>query len=452
MKRILVACMLAMATVSGSVHAQSTDAIKAQLDEALRVIRELQERVQALETQQRAAPPPQPPAASSSSGPIVIAPDSAAEKGAANPEQARIEVSGKVQMDMIYDFNRVDSDWNATLRPSKIPVDCPGDGGCGNDGETIFSIRQTSIAIKGFVPTKLGLLKAETTFDLFGTGGGNTEFRVLNAWAELDKFGLGQYYSLFMNVDTFPNVIDYWGPPGMVYLRNPQFRYTPWQKDGMHLAFSLEAPNAAIDTGKLAEVDFPDALDVQSHSKYPDLVARFGKEGDWGQFQVAGILRYLGYEVASLPGNEPSGHEMGWGINLSGWLSTGGKNRITGAIVYGEGIASYMNDGGTDLAPSDFSATPGAEAVKTIGGFLYYDQYWNDYWSSSFGVSAHRQDTTSGQAADAYKQGTYASANLLWYPAKNVMTGAELLWGKLEEKDGDTADDFRVQFSGQYKY
>jgi hypothetical protein len=33
-----------------------------------------------------------------------------------------------------------------------------------------------------------------------------------------------------------------------------------------------------------------------------------------------------------------------------------------------------------------------------------------------------------------------------------VLTGAELLWGKLEQFNGQSADDVRVQFSGQFKF
>src|SRR5206468_1088689 len=91
-------------------------------------------------------------------GAPVIAPESTAAKGEKDANSARLEISGKVQLDMITDFNRVDPQWHATLRPSTIPVTCPSDPGCGKDGETIFSIRQTSISFKGFIPTEAGML------------------------------------------------------------------------------------------------------------------------------------------------------------------------------------------------------------------------------------------------------------------------------------------------------
>lgn len=386
-------------------------------------------------------------------GAPVFAPDSTAEKGAPDANKARVEIFGFVMLDAIYDFKRVDPDWNATLRPSKIPVNCPGspadDAGCGNDGETIFSIRQSKLGFRGFIPTPMGELTTLLDFDLFNSGGGNTEARVLHAWAELRQFGAGQTETLFMDLDTFPNTIDYWGPVGMVFIRNPQLRYTAINREGMNVAFSLEAPGAAIDTGKVADVDPNLGANVTGRTRLPDLVGRVRLDRDWGHFQAAAILREVAFETTGTPGNEPSGEETGYGLNLSGSYKTFGNDRVVGQLVVGKGIASYMNDGGVDLAPD---SNLSAETVQTIGWFVYYDHYWNDRFSSSIGYSEHRQDNTGGQTDDAFKVGSYASVNLLWYPVKNVMAGAELLWGERENNNGDTGDDTRIQFSAKYKF
>ena len=166
-------------------------------------------------------------------------------------------------------------------------------------------------------------------------------------------FGAGQYYSLFMNIDTFPNTIDYWGPNGMVFVRNPQLRFTPYNRDGMKIAFSLEAPNAAIDTGKVSDVR-PGAR-REHHGPQPisriwSGSLRMDREMGSCAGGRASCARSASKRSAR-PNNKPSGDETGYGLNLSGWLNTFGKDRIIGQIVYGKGIASYMNDGGVDIAP-----------------------------------------------------------------------------------------------------
>jgi hypothetical protein len=67
------------------------------------------------------------------------------------------------------------------------------------------------------------------------------------------------------------------------------------------------------------------------------------------------------------------------------------RDRIIGQLVYGEGIASHMNDRGMDLAPRlarpepDLKITAGM--VPLTGVVAYSDRWRNDRWSSSIGYS-----------------------------------------------------------------
>jgi hypothetical protein len=359
-----------------------------------------------------------------------------------------LEIYGFVQADFIQDFNRVDPSWNATLRPSKIPVVCPGDAGCGKDGETIFSMRQTRLGFLGKMPTEYGEISGKLEADLFGVGAdaGQTTLRLRHAYGEMGQFLAGQTNSLFMDIDVFPNTIDYWGPAGMVFFRNIQGRWTPINKDGMKVAFALEAPGSAIDTGVI-RVD----PSLRGRNKYPDFTAQFRQDMSWGHYQVAGILRQIGFETPASPTGDPSGTKTGYGINLSGTYKIQGNNKILAQLVMGRGIANYMNDGGVDLAPNSV-VNPQAEAVPLVGWLLYYDHWWNEKMSSSVGFSQTRQDNAGGQANTAFRTGSYFSVNFLWYPMKKVLLGGELLWGERKNNDGAKGDDTRIQFSAKYTF
>jgi hypothetical protein len=426
--------------------------LKAQLEAAKKMIEQLEKRVQTLEAAKPAGPAPAAAAAApapSPAGGIVVAPNMKPEEGVKDADKARLEIYGFAQLDAIQDFKRVDPQWNATLRPTRIPVNCPGgaanDPGCGKDGESIFSVRQSRLGVLGFLPTGWGELKTKFEFDLFGVGpdAGQTTIRLRHAYGELGPVLAGQTNSLFMDGDVFPNTIDYWGPSGMVFFRNVQLRYTPWQGDGMKLAVALEGPGVSLDNSSAGFAN------VSSHNKLPDLTGQFRWEQGWGHLQAAGIVRQLGYETAGAPNAEPSGTKTGYGLNLSGTYKTFGSDKLMGQVVMGHGIANYMNDAKIDLATD---ATGNPDLVPLLGWLVYYDHYWNDKWSSSIGWSETRESNTSGQAFNAFHKGSYGSVNLLWYPARNVMTGFEFLYGKRENKDGASGDDTRLQFSAKYTF
>jgi hypothetical protein len=385
-----------------------------------------------------AAPEEQPP----------VAPDESPQEN-----QATMEIYGFAQADLIHDFGRMDPDWKDGFRPSRIPTD---PGKFGSDNQSSISVKQSRFGVAGAMPTGANNtpLNYKFEFDLFGVGAdaGQTTFRLRHAFGEWGSLLAGQTHSLLMDINAFPNTIDYWGPAGMVFLRNPQIRWTPLRSERSSFAVALEHPSDDIDPGAIRILDPELGEKIQSNEEFPDLTARWKTRGDWGHFQAGGILRRIGFDSRDTPNNEPKGSETGWGINLSTNINVLNRDRIVAQLVYGEGIASYMNDGGTDLAPGGTLLNPKADTVSTTGLVLYYDRWWNDRWSTSIGYSLNRQGNTSLQTGDAMHKGEYASVNLLHHPGDNLLIGAELLYGQRTDKDGQKGDDLRFQFSAKYLF
>jgi len=369
------------------------------------------------------------------------------------------EIYGFAQADYIQDIGgRLDPNWDDAFRPSKICFD----NACGEDGQASISVKQSRFGVKGTMPTgsSTAPLSFKFEFDLFGTGvdAGQTTMRLRHFYGEWGQILAGQTNSLFMDIDVFPNTIDYWGPSGMVFYRNVQIRWTPYKTDQSHFAIAIERPSNDIDAGNIRTIEGLEGVDVRNDEELPDLTAQYRYGGDWGHVQVGGILRKVGYELRVDP-NDPwtEGSETGWGLNLGAVFNVLDKDAIRLQVVYGEGIASYMNDGGMDLAPSaDWQSSVitdlDAEAVPLTGVLAYYDHWWSDQWSSSIGYSFTEVDNTNFQDPGAFNQIDYASGNLLYYPADNLMIGGELMWGERTNNDGASEDDVRFQFTVKYNF
>jgi hypothetical protein len=357
--------------------------------------------------------------------------------------ESSFEVYGFAQADYVQDFKRVKPEWDDTLRPSRIPTT---DGQYGSDGQSTISVRQSRLGVQTTLPVEGNSLYTKFEFDMFGVGAdeGQTTIRLRHAYGEYGNWLAGQTNTLFMDGDVFPNTIDYWGPSGMVFTRNPQMRWTPVRGD-TSFAIAIEKPSNDIDPGILG------ISGVQGDEKIPDFTAQYRQKTGWGHYQVAGLLRRVGYETAGTPSANPSGSDLGWGVNLSGHMMFG-ADKLMLQTVYGEGIATYMNDGGTDMGPEGVAPAINGESLPLLGVVAYYDHYWSDKLSSSLGYSRTQVDNKNLQTGDAFKTGEYVSANLLNAVRKNMLIGAEALWGKRTDKNGASGDDLRVQFTMKYSF
>jgi hypothetical protein len=198
----------------------------------------------------------------------VAAPDPAAKVEA----KPRLDIYGFAMLDMGYQSKQNDPNWFDTLRPTKLPA---YENEYGEDGHFFAGVRQSRLGVKGFIPTGVGEIKTIFEFELFGTGvdAGQTTFRLRHAWGELGQIGAGQTWSPFMDPDVFPNSVEYWGPNGMVFFRNVQLRWTPWQKGDSNFMVALERPGASADQGVYA--GRIELQDVKARFPLPDFSAHF---------------------------------------------------------------------------------------------------------------------------------------------------------------------------------
>jgi hypothetical protein len=376
------------------------------------------------------------------------------------------QIYGFAMTDIGYNANQIHPDWFDVVRPTKLPTI---KNEFGTDGNIFFSVRQTRFGVKSGTQTPLGELFTQFEWELFGTGGdaGQTTFRLRHAYGELGQFGVGQTWSPFMDIDVFPNSFEYWGPNGMVFFRNIQFRWMPIKGD-TRLTLALERPGASADQGNYT--GHGELQGVNSNFPVPDFSAEYRHGTPWGYIELAGIVRYMKWVDQNVGQYDLSDDALGWGLNLSSNIKFTQNDVLRLAVVYGEGIQNYMNDAPVDIGieiDANNSQMPAKGVpLPMLSVVAFLDHNWSDKFSTAIGYSFLDIDNSNGQSYDAFSKGQYALANLAYYPAPNVTMGAEVQWGNREnfnnlEEDGEmqypenylkTADIIKVQFSFKYNF
>ena len=366
--------------------------------------------------------------------------------------QTTFDIYGFAMLDMGYQTTANDPAWFDVLRPTKLrsaPYDVDNFGA---DGRFFAGVRQTRFGVKSTTPTERGDFKTQFEFELFGTGvdAGQTTIRLRHAYGQLGQVGAGQTWSPFMDIDVFPNSIEYWGPNGMAFFRNVQVFWQPISGQN-RMTIALERPGGSGDQGVVNEFI---GGDLTARFPLPDLSAEYRMGMSRGYVEAAGIVRRMNWDDDN-PTNangDLTGEATGYGLSLSSNLKAGEKGTARLQYVYGEGVQNYMNDAPVDVAAQTAGTTIEGVAVPMQGVVAFLDWQWNERWSSSVGYSRLDIDNTDLQAGTSFKVGQYALGNLLYYPVKNVMLGGEVQWGDRENVNGFTSDDLRFQFSARYSF
>jgi hypothetical protein len=448
-------------------RAQSSDGGKLDNQQIQKKLEQLEQEIlelkQQMAEQAKANAAPAAPAQPSETGVketiTVTATSQKSEPGEeANPIPPKtIDIYGFAMTDAGYRSGAIDPNWFDVIRPTKMES---FKGQFAPNGSAYFSVRQTRFGVRSFTPTALGDLKTIFEFELFGTGvdQGQTTFRLRHAWGELGQFGGGQTWSPFMDIDVFPNSLEYWGPNGMVFFRNVQVRWTPYQKDDSNVMIALERPGASADGGVYS--GRVELQNVRPQFKWPDLSGHVRKSGKWGHVQVAGMLRKIAWVDLGGPGHGNlnfSGTATGWGVDVSSNLNFTKKDVGRFSFLYGSGVENYMNDAPIDVGVKNNFGNPISPvkgvALPVLGVVSFIDHNWSDQFSSAIGYSMLNISNSNAQSPSDFHQGHYALTNLLYHPAKPVTIGGEFQFGRrVNFSDGFSVNDYKVQFSFKYNW
>jgi hypothetical protein len=365
-----------------------------------------------------------------------------------------LAIGGYAKLDLIY--NSVSAGGpggtNAAdqlLQPGQIPLK-----GEGEHGQVTFHPRESRLWLKTHTPTGWGDLNTYLELDFFAVQAPGLE-RVTNSYApgvrhvygSLGRFLAGQTWTTFMDAGALPELNDFGGPVGRLFVRQPLVRWTePFRLAGTDadLQFALESPettlvDAAACTAGNCLLLTPD------DDRVPDVVARLDFRPAWGSLAVAGLLR----QYRSDEGGEAR-EAWGGAASLMGRIKGPGLDSLSFTVSWGEGLGRYLYNAVFPDAALDSRGR--LVPIEAYGGFLAYQHFWSPAWRSTVAYGYGAADNPRFLPGTLTERVQSAHVNLLWSPLLQTTFGLEYLYALRGLENGSEGDLHRVQFSARYNF
>lgn len=387
-----------------------------------------------------------------------------------------IKLGGYVKFDAIYDVNAPLGDF---IVPPAIPLRTGVTGSATfaerRDGSTRFTARQTRVNLETRTPdSPFGPIRSLIEGDFYGAGSGTTtlsnsyNFRLRHAFIWTGPLGFGQYWSNFQDNDAFYDTIDFNGPTGQVFIRQPQIRYTHPIDPRNSFSVSLENPSGDFFGANVNTAGINSVPSTNSREPAPDITGYFDHRGDFGHVRLSAVGRYLLFDNGNPAGNRPD--YFGYGIQLSGHFGGFlGKDRINYSLLGGQGIGRYFNDNGSaggaaalgiiSPAPIGLTSPPAADLVPiaSYGGFVDFQHWWLDNLRTNvvYGYQFNDNPRRNGafiSPGSLNQEFQTVHVNLLWNPFERAEFGIEYIYGYRRTNIDQTGDISRIQAAAKYSF
>ncbi len=348
----------------------------------------------------------------------------------------KLRIGGFVKMAVVDTLKPIGSDDRFIV--SSIPVE---DDPTINE-QVVMTVRQSRLNFEMREETSYGILRAFIEGDFDGGSGSDDTFRLRHAYGQFRDILAGKTWSSFMDLASAPEELDFEGLNGRINVRQAQLRFSPEIGKDLNFIISFEDPSPEVTGGT-------------GVSRFPDVVTSINRIwfGRWNT-KVSAIFRQIRAKSSTVSSGTQT--ELGWGLSFSGrtaipWLDE--RDSFMYQINYGDGLGRYIEDlGSLGGADGVFDARGDLSTLKTFAGYVSTQHWWNSQWRSNFVYGWVYVDTLGFQPDDTYESSQRTSANLIFSPVAKIDIGAEVIWGRRENKDGKSASATQVQASVKYRY
>ncbi|MEB0136875.1 DcaP family trimeric outer membrane transporter [Actimicrobium sp. CCC2.4] len=380
--------------------------------------------------------------------------------------ETSLRIYGFAELNMVHEFRADNADTDYASFVPYAPLN--GSAGANRSGRTYLHARTSRLGIEASTPTQYGPMgiKLEGDFNndprtgnaaVTGTIGNiytqqatnSYDFRLRQAYGTFGGLLIGQTWSTFMDVDNAPETVDFNGPIGSTFIRQPMIRYAYPTKD--YGTFTVAAENSVSYV-----LDKTGSVTTAGFSRVPDLVGRWDKPFDFG----AVSFRVVSHEHRVNDGAGINASRRGFGVAASGMYKTVGEDFLTWNLTGGTGIGRYFNY--IEGAFYD----PAANRIlmeKAVGVVVGYQIKSSPSLRYNMSVGAQKNfnnEYTEFARANALDSGRYGvnesvwqtHLGFIWNPVKNVDIGTELVYGKRKTLAGETGDMSRLDFSAKYNF
>ncbi|WP_170769151.1 DcaP family trimeric outer membrane transporter [Ruegeria lacuscaerulensis] len=323
-----------------------------------------------------------------------------------------LDVYGYVKADFFYDF---DFDQGDTAFVNVI-----GEPSTATSGTFGATVRQSRIGLLTSTPSAIGDIGGQLELDLFA-GGGAAELRLRHANIRIgDAWLIGQFWTNFQPLDTYPTSVEFNGPVGIAFARVPQIRYTVTSVENTDIAFAIEenvGGSNSDDPVFTASAEYNDG-------KYIGRIA-----GLYGRAQDGGGLN----EVDQ------------WGVTLSGSarLWEGGLFQVN--YVTGQALGPWLIGLGDPVV--------GGEANDVDGFTVELRQQVNDKWNVGIAYGYEDYDLATSTGDLAFTELETIHVNAFYQATETLTLSAEYIYGERNDViSGEDFDGSRVQVAAQLNF